>query len=74
VPVEAYGHRQQKSRQVVICRKWQIIEFQAAEVVLLRPLDDLAAATGSDAEKLAEFREVRDEIDTKIRARLAEVA
>ncbi len=36
------------------------------------PLDDPAAETGTDAEKLAKFRQVRDQIDAQIRAWLAE--
>ena len=40
---------------------------------LFWPFDDPAAATGTDEEKLAEFRRVRDKIDTKIRAWLAEL-
>jgi arsenate reductase len=35
------------------------------------PLDDPAAATGSDEEILAKFRQVRDQIDAKIQAWLA---
>lgn len=35
------------------------------------PFDDPAAATGSAAEKLAEFRRVRDEIDARLQAWLA---
>jgi arsenate reductase len=31
------------------------------------PFDDPAAATGSESDKLAEFRRVRDEIDARIR-------
>ncbi len=37
------------------------------------PFDDPAAAEGTDEEKLAVFRRVRDEIGAKIRAWLAEV-
>jgi arsenate reductase len=37
------------------------------------PFDDPAAATGTDEEKLAEFRRVRDEIDAKIQAWLKEI-
>jgi arsenate reductase (thioredoxin) len=40
---------------------------------LFWPFDDPAAATGSEEEKLATFRRVRDEIDAKIRAWLAEL-
>ena len=36
------------------------------------PFDDPAAATGSDEDKLALFRRVRDQIDATIRAWLAE--
>jgi arsenate reductase len=36
------------------------------------PLDDPGAATGSEEEVLAVFRRVRDEIDTKVKAWLAE--
>lgn len=36
------------------------------------PLDDPAAAVGSDAERTAVFRRVRDEIETRIRAWLRE--
>jgi arsenate reductase (thioredoxin) len=39
---------------------------------LFWPFDDPAAATGTEQEKLAAFRRVRDEIDAKIRAWLAE--
>jgi arsenate reductase len=37
------------------------------------PFDDPAAAEGTEDEKLAVFRRVRNEIDTKIRAWLAEL-
>lgn len=37
-------------------------------------LDDPSAATGTDAERLAVFRRVRDEIDARIRAFVDEVA
>lgn len=37
------------------------------------PFDDPAAAEGSEEEKLAVFRRVRDEIDAKLRAWLAEL-
>ncbi len=36
------------------------------------PFEDPAACHGTDAEKLAKFREVRGEIDAKVRAWLAE--
>jgi arsenate reductase (thioredoxin) len=36
------------------------------------PFDDPAAAEGSDEEKLAQFRQVRDQIDQRIQAWLAE--
>lgn len=36
------------------------------------PFDDPAHATGTDEEKLAEFRRVRDEIDRAIRERLCD--
>lgn len=39
---------------------------------LFWPFDDPAAATGSEPEKLAEFRRVRDEIAGKIKGWLAE--
>jgi arsenate reductase len=38
------------------------------------PFDDPAAVTGSDEEKLAKFREVRDQIDARVRAWIEEVA
>ncbi len=37
------------------------------------PFDDPAAAAGTDDEKLAKFREVRDQLDTQIAAWLREV-
>ena len=37
------------------------------------PFDDPAAATGSDEEKLAKFRQVRDQIDQRIRTWLHEL-
>jgi arsenate reductase len=37
------------------------------------PFDDPAAATGSDGEKLAKFRQVRDKIDQRIRTWLHEL-
>lgn len=40
---------------------------------LLWPFEDPAAAEGTDAERLARFREVRDEIDLKIRTWLRTV-
>ncbi len=39
---------------------------------LFWPFDDPAAAEGDDAEKLAKFRTVRNQIDTRIRAWLGE--
>jgi arsenate reductase len=39
---------------------------------LFWPFDDPAAATGSDVEKLAKFRQVRDQIEARIVAWLAE--
>jgi arsenate reductase len=38
------------------------------------PFDNPAAVTGSDEEKLAKFREVRDQIDARVRAWIEEVA
>jgi arsenate reductase len=38
------------------------------------PFDDPAVATGSEDDKLAAFRRIRDQIDAKIRAWLTEVA
>ncbi|MEO8393213.1 MAG: arsenate reductase ArsC [Chloroflexota bacterium] len=38
------------------------------------PFDDPAKATGTDAEILAKFRQVRDEIDTKLQLWLQELA
>lgn len=37
------------------------------------PFDDPAAATGTEQEKLAKFREVRDQIDQKVQSWLAEM-
>lgn len=38
------------------------------------PFDDPAAVEGSDEEKLAKFRQVRDQMDVQIKAWLAELA
>jgi len=43
-----------------------------AKAVLRWSFDDPAAASGSEAERLAEFRRVRDELATRIRAFIAE--
>ena len=43
-----------------------------AKAVLRWSFDDPAAASGSEAERLAEFRRVRDELTTRIRAFIAE--
>jgi arsenate reductase len=43
-----------------------------AKAVLRWSFDDPSAATGSEAERLAEFRRVRDELATRIRAFIAE--
>jgi arsenate reductase len=43
-----------------------------AKAVLRWSFDDPAAASGSEAERLAEFRRVRDELATQIRAFIAE--
>lgn len=37
------------------------------------PFDDPSGATGTDDEKLAKFREVRDQIDARIKVWLAEI-
>jgi arsenate reductase len=36
------------------------------------PLEDPAKATGSEAERLAVFRRIRDEIEARVRAFIAE--
>ena len=41
--------------------------FPGSSTRLHWPFDDPAAATGSEGEKLAKFREIRDQIDEKIR-------
>jgi arsenate reductase len=46
--------------------------FPFAKRTLYWPFDDPAAATGTAAEKLAAFRRVRDEIETRVRRFLAE--
>lgn len=38
------------------------------------PLEDPAAATGSEAEIAAKFREIRDEIETRVRALVRSIA
>jgi arsenate reductase len=38
------------------------------------PLEDPAAATGTDSERLETFRRIRDEVETRVRAWLAEQA
>jgi arsenate reductase len=43
-----------------------------ARAVLRWSFDDPSAATGSEAERMAEFRRVRDELATRIRAFIAE--
>jgi arsenate reductase len=43
-----------------------------AKAVLRWSFDDPSASTGSEAERLAEFRRVRDELATRIRAFIAE--
>lgn len=45
--------------------------YPFAGEMLYWPFDDPAAATGSEAQRLAEFRRVRDEIDARIREWLA---
>ncbi|MEO1368909.1 MAG: arsenate reductase ArsC [Acidobacteriota bacterium] len=42
--------------------------WPGCEERLMWPFDDPAAYEGSDAEKLAEFRRIRDQIEAKIRA------
>ena len=64
--------------------RYLIIVCEAAEKVcpknfpgvffrIFWPFDDPAAATGSDAEKLAKFRQVRDQIDQRIQTWLQEL-
>ncbi len=45
--------------------------FPGASVRLHWPFDDPAAAVGSEGERLAAFRRVRDEVEARIRAWLA---
>ncbi len=47
--------------------------FPGVNFRIFWPFDDPAAATGSDAEKLAKFRQVRDQIDQRIRTWLHEL-
>ena len=47
--------------------------FLAAKERLAWPFDDPAAAQGTDAQRLSEFRRVRDEIEDRIREWLAEI-
>jgi arsenate reductase len=46
--------------------------FPGAKETLHWPFDDPADATGTDEEKLVEFRRVRDEIGAKVRQYLSE--
>jgi protein-tyrosine-phosphatase len=48
--------------------------FSMVEDIQRWPFDNPAAVTGSDEEKLAKFREVRDQIDARVRAWIEEVA
>jgi arsenate reductase len=47
--------------------------FPGVEFKVFWPFDDPAEATGSDEEKLAKFRQVRDQIDTRIKDWLQEL-
>lgn len=49
------------------------VTFPGVYEYLAWPVDDPAAVEGSDAEKLAKFREVRDQMAVRIRAWLAEI-
>ncbi len=48
--------------------------FPGVQFRVFWPFDDPAAATGSDAEKLAKFRQVRDQIDQRIQDLAARAA
>jgi arsenate reductase len=48
--------------------------FPMVEDVQCWPFEDPAAFTGSDAERLARFREVRHQIDARVKAWLEELA
>jgi arsenate reductase (thioredoxin) len=54
---------------VTVCdnAKESCLVFPGAAAMLHWPFDDPAKATGSDDEKMVEFRRVRDEIQTKIK-------
>jgi len=47
--------------------------FPGVEFKIFWPFDDPAAATGSDEEKLAKFRQVRDQIDKRVQDWLQEL-
>lgn len=60
---------------VAVCKQAESrcpVIFPGVPVVLSWPFDDPADAVGTEADKLAVFRRVRDEIEAKIKAWLAE--
>jgi arsenate reductase (thioredoxin) len=60
---------------IIVCEKAEKTCPKTFPGVLFRffwPFDDPAAATGSDEEKLAKFRQVRDQIDQRIQLWLKE--
>jgi arsenate reductase len=60
---------------VAVCKQAESrcpVIFPGVSVVLSWPFDDPAEATGSEADKLQVFRRVRDEIEAKIKAWVAD--
>ncbi len=60
---------------IIVCERFQSEcprLFPGALEILYWPFDDPAAATGSEEEQLDRFREVRDQIDERIRSWLEE--
>lgn len=61
---------------IVVCEESEMVcprIYPFAVQTLRWPFEDPAAATGSEAARLAKFREVRDNIERRIRAWLADV-
>ncbi len=59
---------------IVVCSNAEAVcpAFPDPCIQLYWPFDDPEAATGSEEDKLAKFREIRDQIDAKIRQWLAD--